>query len=95
MRSLMTQTIAVTEAIQSLNQAHQTFGLKRDRDRQWFPEWWQDRREISDSEKQILDTLKDGEDYIFIKLNVRDRKYALSQKFTLSNPTQNELYSVF
>lgn len=199
----MPRTVTITEAIQSLREARQTFGFRSDRDANWFSEWWRDRLEISDSEKQTLDLLKEryfyyaddnaitegtlniilispllelanlcnlpfkirseqavkitleesdivlqgfidalvikeqfwivvieakrygfnvsmalpqaitymmtnpqpekevfgfatnGEDYVFIKLNQHDRKYALSRKFSLSNPTQNELYEVF
>lgn len=35
-----------------------------------------------------------GEDYIFIKLNRQMSQYAVSKKFTLSNPQKNELHEV-
>ncbi|MBD2603849.1 type I restriction endonuclease subunit R [Scytonema hofmannii FACHB-248] len=42
----------------------------------------------------IFGMITTGEDYIFIKLNQQTRSYALSNKFTLSNPRENELYEV-
>jgi hypothetical protein len=35
-----------------------------------------------------------GEDYLFVKLDRQSKQYALSKKFTLSNPQHNELYEV-
>jgi hypothetical protein len=42
----------------------------------------------------VFGMITTGEDYIFIKLNQQTRSYALSNKFTLSNPRENELYEV-
>ncbi|MBW4479107.1 MAG: type I restriction endonuclease subunit R [Tolypothrix brevis GSE-NOS-MK-07-07A] len=42
----------------------------------------------------IFGMITTGEDYIFIKLNQQTHSYALSNKFTLSNPRENELYDV-
>jgi hypothetical protein len=35
-----------------------------------------------------------GEDYLFVRVDRRSKEYGLSNKFTLSNPLQNELYDV-
>ncbi|MBR8837771.1 MAG: hypothetical protein DSM106950_28135 [Stigonema ocellatum SAG 48.90 = DSM 106950] len=45
-------------------------------------------------EMPVFGMITTGEDYIFIKLNQQVRQYALSNKFTLSNPQKNELYEV-
>ena len=42
----------------------------------------------------VFGMITTGEDYIFIKLNQQARQYGLSNKFTLSNPRENELYEV-
>ncbi|MBD2198144.1 MULTISPECIES: type I restriction endonuclease subunit R [Calothrix] len=42
----------------------------------------------------IFGLITNGEDYIFVKLNQQQKCYALSNKFTLSNPHQNEMYDV-
>ena len=45
-------------------------------------------------EMPVFGMITTGEDYIFIKLNQQARQYGLSNKFTLSNPRENELYEV-
>ncbi|BAY33823.1 hypothetical protein NIES2107_57250 [Nostoc carneum NIES-2107] len=45
-------------------------------------------------ERPIFGMVTTGEDYLFIKLNQQQSLYALSNKFTLSNPQRNELYDV-
>lgn len=45
-------------------------------------------------ETSVFGMIMTGEDYVFIKLNQQTRSYALSNKFTLSNPMENELYEV-
>ncbi len=45
-------------------------------------------------EMPVFGMIMTGEDYIFIKLNQQTRSYDLSDKFTLSNPIENELYEV-
>ena len=45
-------------------------------------------------EQPVFGMVTNGEDYLFIKLNQQTRQYALSRKFTLSNPQRNELYDV-
>lgn len=42
----------------------------------------------------VFAMISNGEDYIFVKLLQQARQYALSNKFTLSNPQRNELYEV-
>jgi len=42
----------------------------------------------------IFGMITTGEDYIFVKLNQQQRLYALSNKFTVSNPQKNEMYEV-
>lgn len=47
-----------------------------------------------DREKPVFGMATSGNDYVFIKLNQQSRQYAVSRKFTLSNPQNNELYEV-
>jgi hypothetical protein len=47
-----------------------------------------------DLETPVFGLIMTGEDYIFIKLNQQLGQYALSKKFTLVNPQENELYEV-
>lgn len=42
----------------------------------------------------VFAMISNGEDYVFVKLLQQARQYALSNKFTLSNPQKNELYEV-
>jgi hypothetical protein len=46
------------------------------------------------SQSPIFGMIMNGEDYIFIKLDRQLGEYALSKKFTLDNPQNNELYDV-
>lgn len=46
------------------------------------------------SQNPIFGMIMNGEDYIFIKLDRQLGEYALSKKFTLDNPQNNELYEV-
>lgn len=45
-------------------------------------------------EMPVFGLIMTGEDYIFVKLNQQLGQYALSRKFTLVNPQENELYEV-
>jgi hypothetical protein len=45
-------------------------------------------------ERPVYGMITTGEDYLFIKLNQHVRQYALSNKFTISNPQKNELHEV-
>lgn len=45
-------------------------------------------------EKPIWGLITTGEDYLFVRLSSSSHRYALSNKFTLSNPQSNELYVV-
>lgn len=45
-------------------------------------------------EMPVFVMITTGEDYIFIKLNQQTRSIALSNKFILKNPRENELYEV-
>lgn len=45
-------------------------------------------------ERPVYGMITTGEDYLFIKLNQQVRQYALSNKFTISNPQKNELHEV-
>jgi len=45
-------------------------------------------------EMPVFGMITTGEDYMFVKLSQQVRQYALSNKFTLSNPQKNELYEV-
>jgi hypothetical protein len=46
------------------------------------------------SQNPIFGMIMNGEDYIFIKLDRQLGEYALSKKFTLDDPQNNELYEV-
>jgi Type I restriction enzyme R protein N terminus (HSDR_N) len=46
------------------------------------------------SETPVFGMISNGEDYIFVKLSQQQRQYAVSKKFTLSNPQKNELFEV-
>lgn len=54
----MVQTVAITEAITSLNQVHDQFNLIRTADPQFFTEWFEDLPELSEAEKEALERLK-------------------------------------
>lgn len=45
-------------------------------------------------ETPVFGTILTGEDYIFVKFDRQLGQYALSRKFTLVNPQDNELYDV-
>ncbi len=45
-------------------------------------------------EMPTLGMIMNGEDYIFVKLDRQLSQYAISKKFTIVNPQQNELYDV-
>ena len=45
-------------------------------------------------DKPLFGLVTTGEDYLFLKLNLRDRHYAQSHKFTLLSDPQNNLYRV-
>ena len=47
-----------------------------------------------DAEQPVFALITTGEDYLFVKLALSLHQYALSNKFTLSNPQTNELYTV-
>lgn len=51
----MVRTIAVTEAITNLNDAHQRFGLSRSTDPAFFPQWQESLPALSAVEKAALD----------------------------------------
>jgi len=54
----MVQTIGITKAITNLNEAHDRFNLSQTDNTQFFPEWFEDLPEITDSEKEFLNRLK-------------------------------------
>lgn len=54
----MVQTVAITEAIISLNEAHNQFNLIRSSDPQFFTEWFEELPELTDAEKEFLNRLK-------------------------------------
>lgn len=51
----MAQTIAITEAITNLHDAHQRLGLSRATDPAFFPQWWESLPALSAVEKAVLD----------------------------------------
>ncbi|MGH7998335.1 MAG: type I restriction endonuclease [Brasilonema sp.] len=54
----MTQTAAITEAITTITDAQNRFGLVRIEDEQFFPEWCEGLAEITEAEKTSLDVLR-------------------------------------
>jgi len=54
----MVQTVGITKAITNLNEAHDKFNLSQTADTQFFTEWLEDLPEITDSEKEFLNRLK-------------------------------------
>lgn len=50
--------IAITEAIISLNEAHNQFNLSRTSDPQFFTEWFEKLPELTEEEKESLNHLK-------------------------------------
>ncbi|GAB4208924.1 MAG: hypothetical protein Fur006_68270 [Coleofasciculaceae cyanobacterium] len=54
----MVQTLGITKAIINLNEAHDRFNLSQTDNTQFFPEWFEDLPEITDSEKEFLNRLK-------------------------------------
>ena len=54
----MVQTVGITKAITNLNEAHDKFNLSQTADTQFFTEWFEDLPEITDSEKEFLNRLK-------------------------------------
>lgn len=47
----MTQTVAITEAITTITDAQNRFGLVRIEDEQFFPEWCEGLAEMTEAEK--------------------------------------------
>jgi hypothetical protein len=54
----MVQITAITDAITTLAEAESQFGLRRTEDEQFFREWLEDLPDISDADKQSLDTIR-------------------------------------
>ncbi|MBD2207439.1 type I restriction endonuclease subunit R [Calothrix sp. FACHB-1219] len=54
----MTKITAITEAITSLSEAENRFGLVRIESEQFFPEWSSELPEITEAEKTALDVLR-------------------------------------
>jgi hypothetical protein len=54
----MVQTVGITKAITNLNEAHGKFNLSQTVDPQFFPEWFENLPELTDSEKESLNRLK-------------------------------------
>ncbi len=46
------------------------------------------------SETAVFALIMTGEDYIFVKLNQQRHQYVRSNKFTIANPQNNELYGI-
>ncbi|ACK70789.1 protein of unknown function DUF450 [Gloeothece citriformis PCC 7424] len=55
----MTQTVGITEAITSFNKIEELLNLNRNTDEEFFREWFENLPHIIDSDKQILNSLKD------------------------------------
>jgi hypothetical protein len=56
--STVAQTLAVTDAVTTLNQAEARFNLHRTTDPQFFPEWVDALPELTEQEKKTLDHIK-------------------------------------
>ncbi len=54
----MSQTIAITEAITTLAEAEQRFGLQRNEDEDFFTEWWQDLPALTATDDTLLADLR-------------------------------------
>jgi hypothetical protein len=54
----MTQTLAISKAIDSMSQVRDTFGLIASSDEQFFTEWYQDLPPLTEVEQQTLDRYK-------------------------------------
>lgn len=54
----MIQTVAITEAILTLNDVQAKFNLSQTTDSQFFPEWFEGLPELTDTEKESLNRLK-------------------------------------
>lgn len=54
----MAQVLAITEYIDSLAEAETRFGLSRNDEPSFFSEWWSDLPELTPSEQQRLDLIK-------------------------------------
>lgn len=54
----MVQTVGITKAITSLNEAHEKFNLSQTTNPEFFTEWFEELPEITDSEKASLNRLK-------------------------------------
>jgi hypothetical protein len=54
----MTQTLAISQAFESLSQVRETFGLVASSDEQFFAEWYQNLPALTDTERSTLDHYK-------------------------------------
>lgn len=54
----MTQTFAISQAVESVSQVRETFGLVASSDEQFFAEWYQNLPELTDAERSTLDHYK-------------------------------------
>ena len=54
----MAQTLAIEKNISTLNQLQAKFNLRRSDDEQFFAEWFESLSELTNSEKQSLDAIK-------------------------------------
>ncbi len=73
----MNQTIAITEAITTLGEAEQRFGLSRNEDDNFFTEWQQDLPVLTEIDITLLADLRRR--YIAIAKGVRTIKLVLLQ----------------
>ncbi len=54
----MTQILAIEKNIKTLNQLHDRFHLRRSEDDRFFTEWFDDRDELTETDRQVLDSIK-------------------------------------
>ncbi|KAM3114208.1 hypothetical protein [Phormidesmis sp. 146-33] len=54
----MVQITAITDAITTLAEAENQFGLRRTEDEQFFKEWIEGLPDLTDVDREVLDTLR-------------------------------------
>lgn len=86
----MVQILAITDYIDSLAEAETQFELSRNDEPSFFTEWSRDLPELTSSEQQRLDLIKQR--YLYHR-QYRHSQYSFSEDFSL-NRQRNELYDV-
>ncbi len=74
----MTINLAVTEAIESINEAESRFNFSRTTDLQFFSEWQENLPELTQAERETLDRIKNS--YSVFQVNVVPQLKYISAK---------------